>query len=67
MHVIVTCKYEKDRIKNSREKVGNNVSHIITLWELSVAMENQSSDPIYPKTYSSLSPRPNDASDKISL
>ena len=32
MHVIVTCKYEMDPIKNSQEKVGNTVSPIIILW-----------------------------------
>ena len=36
MYVIITCKYEKDPIKNNRAKSGNNVFQIITL---SVAME----------------------------
>ena len=36
MYVIITCKYEKDPIKNNREKNGNTVFQIITL---SVAME----------------------------
>ena len=36
MHVIITCKYEKDRIQNSREKVATPFFSIITL---SVAME----------------------------
>ena len=36
MYVIITCKYEKDPIKNNREKKGNTVLQIITL---SVAME----------------------------
>ena len=36
MYVIITCKYEKDPIKNNREKSGNTVFQIITL---SVAME----------------------------
>ena len=36
MYVINTCKYEKDPIKNNREKRGNTVFQIITL---SVAME----------------------------
>ena len=43
MHVIITCKYEKDQIKNSREKSGNTVFSRITL---SVAMETSS--PIWP-------------------
>ena len=36
MYVIITCKYEKDPIKNNRKKGGNTVFQIITL---SVAME----------------------------
>ena len=36
MYVIITCKYEKDPIKNNREKSGLTVFQIITL---SVAME----------------------------
>ena len=38
MYVIITCKYEKDPIKNSREKKCNTVFQIITL---SVAMETR--------------------------
>ena len=36
MHVIITCKYEKDQMKNSREKVETPFFPIITL---SVTME----------------------------
>ena len=36
MYVIITCKYEKDPIKNNREKVAKPFFQIITL---SVAME----------------------------
>ena len=36
MYVIITCKYEKDPIKDNREKGGNTLFQIITL---SVAME----------------------------
>ena len=36
MYVIITCKYEKDSIKNKPRKNGNTVFQIITL---SVAME----------------------------
>ena len=36
MQVIITCKYETDRMKNSREKV-----ETITVWELFVAMETR--------------------------
>ena len=39
MNVIITCKYEKDRIINSREKVATLFFSIITL---SVAMETSS-------------------------
>ena len=39
MHVIMTCKYEKDRIKNSQEKVARPFFSIITL---SVGMETSS-------------------------
>ena len=39
MHVIITCKYEKDRIKNSRKKVAKPFFSIINL---SVAMETSS-------------------------
>ena len=39
MHVIITCKYEKDRIKNSREKVTTLFFSIKTL---SVAMGTSS-------------------------
>ena len=38
MHVIVTCKYEKERMKNSREKVETPPFPIITL-HVSVTME----------------------------
>ena len=32
MHVIITCKYEKDSTKNKREKSGDIVFPIISLW-----------------------------------
>ena len=38
MHVIVTCKYEKERMKNSREKLETPFFPIITL---SVTMETR--------------------------
>ena len=38
MHVMITCTYEKNRIKNSREKVATPFFSIITL---SVAMETK--------------------------
>ena len=39
MHVIITCKYEKDLIKNSQEKLATPFFSIITLF---VAMETSS-------------------------
>ena len=39
MHVIMTCKYEDERIKNSQEKVATPLFPIITL---SVAIETSS-------------------------
>ena len=40
MHVMVTCKYEKDPFKSIQENVMTSFP-IITLWELSVAMETR--------------------------
>ena len=57
MHVLITCKYKKDRIKNNQEKVQTSFFPIISQWGLSVAMKT-SFDPICPKTLSSLSPTP---------
>ena len=42
MYVIITCKYKKDRMINSWEKVATPFSPIITLWELSVQTLNGS-------------------------
>ena len=55
MHVLVTCKYKKDRIKT--RKSANIIFPIVSQWGLSVAME-QSFDPFCPKTSCSLSPIP---------
>ena len=33
-HVFIACKYEKDSIKNSREKVETSFVPIISLWRL---------------------------------
>ena len=41
MHVLVTCKNKKDRVKNSREKVETSFFPIISQWEISVAMETR--------------------------
>ena len=41
MDVLVTCKYEEDLIKNEGPRVLTTFSPIITLWELSVAMDTR--------------------------
>ena len=41
MDVLVTCKYEEDPIKNEGVKSVHSIFPIITLWELSVAMETR--------------------------
>ena len=41
MDILVTCKYEKDPIKNEGARVFTTFSPIITLWELSVAMDTR--------------------------
>ena len=40
MNVLVTCKFEEDLIKNEGASV-HNIFPIITLWELSVAMDTR--------------------------
>ena len=54
MHVIITCKFEKDRMKNSQEKVATPFSPIITLWGLYVAMETRVLIQSGPKHYATL-------------
>ena len=42
MDVLVTCKYEEDPIKNEGASLsGHNIFPIVTLWELSVAMDTR--------------------------
>ena len=41
MYIIVTCKYKKDPIKKQPRKRDDALFPIITLWELSVAMETR--------------------------
>ena len=41
MHVLVTCKYEKDWIKNNPRKGGDIIFPIVSQWGLSVAMETR--------------------------
>ena len=58
MHVLVTCKYKKDRIKNNREKEEISFSPVLQYKSMGAfcCHGNQSLDPINPKTLSSLSP-----------
>ena len=64
MHVIFTCKYEKDWMKNSREKVATLFS---PLWPYGSYLLPWKPvlKPICTNIKCNLSPRPNDASDKI--
>ena len=41
MDVLVTCKYEEDPIKNEGARVLTTFFPIITLWEISVAMDTR--------------------------
>ena len=58
MHVLITRKYKKDRIKNNREKMETSFSPIISQWGLSVAMETTVLIQSGPKTLCSFSPTP---------
>ena len=52
MYVLLTCKYEKDRIKNNGKKNGGDiVFSIISQWGLSVAMETRVLNQSSPKPY----------------
>ena len=52
MHVLVTCTYKKDRIKNNREMIeADIVFPIISQWGLSVAMETRVLTQSAPKPY----------------
>ena len=64
MVVLVTCKNEEDPIKTKGARVATRFSPIITLWELSVAMESRVAIRSGPKSNAAF-PLPNDASDKI--
>ena len=61
--VFVTCKNEEDPIKNEGTSV-HNVFSIITLWELSVAMEPEFQSELAQNLMQPF-PHPKDASDKI--
>ena len=54
-YVIVTCKYEKDPINNSRENLATPFPHYNPMGAI-CCHGDQSSDPIWPKTLCRLSP-----------
>ena len=58
MHVLVTCKYKKDWIKNNWEKVETSFSPIVSQWGLSVAMETTVVIQSTPKPYAAFLPTP---------
>ena len=64
MHVLVTCKYKKDRIKNNREKVETSFSLFVNQSVLSVAMETRVLIQSAPKPCA-VFPHPSDATHKI--
>ena len=41
MHILITCVYKKDRIKNNQEKMETSFSPIKSQWGISVAMETR--------------------------
>ena len=57
MHVLVTCKYEKDRIKSNRERWRHHFPHYKSMGAF-CCHGHQSFDPICLKTLCSLSPPP---------
>ena len=67
MDVLVTCKYEEDPIKNEGARVVTIFSPIITLWELSVAMDTRVPIRSSPKPNAWPFPHPNNGSIKILL
>ena len=58
MDGLVTCKYEEDPIKNEGDRVVTTFSPIITLWELSVAMDTRVPIRSGPKPNVAFSPTP---------
>ena len=56
MHVLVTCKYKKDWIKNNREKVETSFSPLQVNGGLSVAMETRVLIQSAPKPYAAFPP-----------
>ena len=57
MHVLVTCKYKKDRIKNNRKRWRHCFPHYKSMGAF-CCHGNHSFDPICPKTLCRLSPTP---------
>ena len=66
MDVLVTSKYEEDPIKMKALEWSQHFPHYNPMGAIR-CHGHQSSDPIWPKTLRSLSPTPNDGSDRISL
>ena len=64
MHVLVTSKYKKDRIKKQPRKGGDIIFPIISQWGLPVAMETRFLIQSAPKPYAAFL-QPNDATYKI--
>ena len=58
MHVLVICKYKKDRIKNNREKVWRHCFPHYKAMAAFCCHGNQSFDPICPKTLCNIFPFP---------
>ena len=56
MHVLVTCKFEKNLIKKQQRKGGDIVFTIISQWALSVAMETRVLIQSVPKPYATFPP-----------
>ena len=57
MHVLVTCKYNRDRIKSNRERWRHHFPHYKSMGAF-CCHEHQNFDPVCPKTLCSLSPHP---------
>ena len=64
MPVLITCKFERDMIKNNREKGLDIVFPIMSQWALSVAMETRVLIQSTPNLMQPF-PHPNNASHKI--
>ena len=60
MHVLITCEYKKDQIKNNREKVETSFSTLYVNGGGSVAMETRN-----PQNLMQSFPHPSDAIHKF--